>query len=63
VVVQVPEEEPGVLTYLSGLGLRPGTVVVVVAIAPFEGPLTLRVGEAVLALGRNLASRILVERK
>ncbi len=63
VVVQVPEEEPGVLTYLSGLGLRPGTAVVVEAIAPFEGPLTLRVGEAVLALGRNLASRILVERK
>jgi len=63
VILQVPEEEPGVLTYLSELGLRPGTPVVVEEIAPFDGPLTLRVGEALLALGRNLASRILVDRK
>ncbi len=63
IILQVPEEEPGVLTYLSELGLRPGTVVVVENVAPFEGPLMLRVGGAVLALGRNLAARILVERR
>lgn len=63
IILQVPEEEPGLLTYLSELGLRPGTAFVVEAIAPFEGPVLVRVGDSVQALGRNLAARILVERK
>lgn len=63
IILQVPEEEPGLLTYLSELGLRPGTAFVVEAIAPFEGPVLVRVGDSVQALGRNLATRILVERK
>lgn len=62
-ILQVPEDEPGVLTYLSELGLRPGIAFIVEAIAPFEGPVMVRVGDTVLALGRNLAARILVERK
>jgi len=61
-ILAVPEDDPGVLTYLSGLGLRPGMSIVVESIAPFGGPMMVRVGGAAVALGQNLAMRILVSR-
>jgi DtxR family Mn-dependent transcriptional regulator len=62
VVISVPEEEPELLQYLASLGLEPQVTVRVEAVAPFEGPLTVRVGETLHALGRDLASQILVQR-
>ena len=59
-VLRVPEDEPGMLTYLSQLGLGPDAEVAVEEAAPFDGPLTVRVDGARHALGRELASRIIV---
>jgi len=45
---------------LSDLGLTPGTKVTVVKSAPFHGPLEVFVRGSRLAIGRGMASRILV---
>jgi Fe2+ transport system protein FeoA len=46
---------------LSDLGLTPGTNVTVVKSAPFNGPLEVSVRGSRLAIGRGMASRILVD--
>lgn len=46
---------------LIDLGLTPGTEVTVVKSAPLNGPLEIVVRRSRLALGRRMASRILVE--
>lgn len=46
---------------LMDLGLTPGTEVTVVKSAPFRGPVEIRVRGSLLALGRGMAERILVE--
>ena len=59
-VLRVPEEDVALLRYLASLGLEPQATVQVEAAAPFQGPLTVRVGEAQHVLGRELASQIVV---
>jgi DtxR family Mn-dependent transcriptional regulator len=59
-ILCVPEDQPGVLTYLSELHMRPGEAILMEEVAPFEGPLTVRVAGSRQALGRNLASLIIV---
>ena len=46
---------------LTDLGLTPGTDVTVVKSAPFNGPLEICVRGSRLAIGRGMASRILVD--
>ena len=46
---------------LNDLGLTPGTKVTVVKSAPFNGPLEVSVRGSLLAIGRGMASRILVD--
>ncbi len=46
---------------LSDMGLTPGTKVTVVKSAPFNGPLEVYVRGSRLAIGRGMASRILVD--
>ncbi len=46
---------------LCDLGLTPGTKVTVVKSAPFNGPLEVSVRGSRLAIGRGMASRILVD--
>jgi Fe2+ transport system protein FeoA len=46
---------------LNDLGLTPGTKVTVVKSAPFNGPLEVSVRGSRLAIGRGMASRILVD--
>jgi DtxR family Mn-dependent transcriptional regulator len=60
VVRRVRDQSADVLRYLGEIGLTPGTLVEVVAHAPLNGPLTVRIGEAERALGRELAAVILV---
>lgn len=48
------------IQYLHGLGLRPGAVLVLEGIAPFEGPVSIRVHGQVIHLGRRLAQAIYV---
>jgi len=60
VVLRVPEEEPGILAYLGKLGLRPQTPVTVEEVAPFDGPLTVRVAGVQQVIGQQLADSIIV---
>lgn len=60
IVLRVPEEDAALLRYLATLGLKPQATVQVEAAAPFQGPLTVQVGEAQHVLGRELASQIVV---
>ena len=63
-VARIPDDSNSeLLRYLAGLGLVPGAEVVVAEVAPFLGPLTVEVGGARHAIGRNLAELILVSSK
>jgi DtxR family Mn-dependent transcriptional regulator len=57
----VADEDAELLRYLASLGLLPDTRVSVDSIAPFGGPLLVRVGAAQYALGREVAGKIMVK--
>ncbi len=57
-IARVEEEEPQLLQYLASLGLLPETDIEVKDIAPFGGPLLVKVGDTQYALGREVASKI-----
>lgn len=59
VVLRVPEVSE-ILQYLGELKVAPQTEIEVESVAPFEGPLTVRVGDAHHVMGRQVASRIRV---
>lgn len=59
-IVRIEDEEGELLSYLSSLGMFPGTHVRVCDVAPFKGPLLVEVGEARYALGRDVAEKIVV---
>jgi len=59
-VLRVPEGDDALLRYLASLGLKPQAVIRVEAAAPFQGPLTVRVGEARHVLGQELAAKVTV---
>lgn len=56
----VAEEQADLLRYLASLGLLPDTDVAVESVAPFGGPLLVRVAGAQYALGREVAGKIMV---
>lgn len=60
VIRRVSDEDPAKLRYLGMLGLFPDTVVEVVEVAPFDGPLTLRVDDEEYVVGRELARTMYV---
>lgn len=60
-VLRVSREDPEILSYLGALGLVPGASVAVETVAPFGGPLLIRVGRARYAIGREIAGLISVE--
>jgi DtxR family Mn-dependent transcriptional regulator len=60
VVLRVPDHDADLLRYIAELGLRPQTAIEVEDVAPFEGPLTVRVGEKRQVVGRNVASHVFV---
>ncbi len=57
-IARVEEDEPELLQYLASLGLMPEVDVEVVEVAPFGGPLLVRIGDSQYALGREVASKI-----
>ena len=61
VLAEVSDDDPAMLRYLRELGLIPGATITVTASAPFDGPLTIVVGEAERVVGRELARHVLVE--
>lgn len=58
---QVRDSSPEMLRYLGERGLIPDAAIQVVDKAPFNGPLTVKVGRTTHALGRELAQRIRVD--
>lgn len=61
-IVRVIDQDSERLRYLADLGLIPGAAVCVAAVEPFDGPVSVQIGELVQPLARNLARTILVER-
>jgi len=57
----VSDKDPALLRYLAQIGLQPGTEVTVVSRAPFDGPLTIRIGETERVVGLRLAEQVLVD--
>ena len=57
-VSRVPDGDPELLRYLTGLGLVPGSDVELVSLAPFGGPVTVRTARGDHAISRELADRI-----
>jgi DtxR family transcriptional regulator, Mn-dependent transcriptional regulator len=64
-VRQVMDDDAERLRYLAELGIRPGAIIRVLDRAPFDGPMTLWVGEsgggATRAVGPALAAQVFVE--
>lgn len=61
-IVRVRDQSADRLRYLADLGLVPGATVKVLASAPFDGPITVRLNAADHALDRRMARTIEVER-
>ncbi len=59
-VVEVADEDAALLSYVADLGLLPGARMEVLAKAPFDGPIQIRVGENEYALGETVARAIAV---
>ncbi len=59
-VAEVSDHDSELLRYAGGLGLYPQTPVDVLAVAPFEGPLTLRVDGTEQTIGRAAARFIFI---
>jgi DtxR family Mn-dependent transcriptional regulator len=57
-IAKVDEEEPKLLQYLASLGLMPDVHLQVQEVAPFNGPLLVKVGKAQYALGQEVAGKI-----
>lgn len=60
-VVRVTDDDPEMLRYLAELEITPGVELLVVSRAPFEGPITLRIGATLHSIGPALASQVMVE--
>lgn len=61
-IVKITEEKADLLRYLDTMGLVPGASLKVVGKAPFNGPITIKVGRTNRALSREVASIIKVKR-
>lgn len=60
-ITRVRSREPDRLEYLAALGLLPGTRLHLLHIAPFNGPLQLRLAKEFRIIGHNLAEMVLVK--
>ncbi len=63
VIERVAEEEPQLLHYLATLGLFPNARIKVKEIAPFKGPMLVRVAGSQYALGQEVAAKVMVKGK
>jgi DtxR family Mn-dependent transcriptional regulator len=60
-VAYIDREDPELLRYLEMLHIRPNTQVIIERVAPFDGPITLRVNDDQQILGHNIASTVFVQ--
>jgi len=61
IVAKVAEEKREFLEYLTGMGMMPGRTVCVEQIAPFDGPLLIRIDGQSHALDRDIAQKIWIK--
>lgn len=61
--IQLEDEYDVLCSYLAKRGIHPGAIVRIEEIAPLEGPLSIRIGQQVHALGRRMAQQVIVERQ
>jgi len=59
-VVQV-QGGPGLVNRLNAMGIRPGKKITKVSSMLMRGPVTIRVGNARVAIGFGMANKIIVE--
>jgi len=59
-VMRISDDDPDLLRYLTDLEIKRGSTVRVVERAPFGGPITLKVGGSIRAIGPALAERLFV---
>lgn len=59
---RVSDEDPAALRYLAAMGLLPGAEIEILELAPFDGPIRIRVSGAEQQLGRGFAATLQVER-
>jgi DtxR family Mn-dependent transcriptional regulator len=59
-VQRVGDRDPQQLRYLAELGITPGRHIEVLSRAPFDGPISLRIGRVTKTIGPSLAKQILV---
>lgn len=60
-VVRVSDDDPEMLRYLAELEIIPGTELVVISRAPYQGPISIRIAGHLLAIGPALAGQVMVE--
>ncbi len=60
-ISEVNDRDPEMLRYLTDIGIGLGTPVEVLALAPFDGPLTIRVGGQSHAISRIVAGNVFIE--
>jgi DtxR family Mn-dependent transcriptional regulator len=60
IVQRVSDDDPDLLRYLASLGLIPGALVLVEAVAPYGGVYTVRIGEQTHAVGDMVTRAVLV---
>jgi DtxR family Mn-dependent transcriptional regulator len=60
-MVRVSDRDGSLLRYLAEIALQPGVEVRLMKRAPFDGPLTLRIGTNELMVGPSLAGQVLVD--
>ncbi|MEM2098268.1 MAG: metal-dependent transcriptional regulator [Candidatus Bathyarchaeia archaeon] len=62
-IVKITDENAKLLRYLHDLGLVPNTSVEITEKAPFDGPITVKIGTTSRAISRSVASAIQVKQK
>jgi DtxR family Mn-dependent transcriptional regulator len=60
-VVLMSDRDPAFLRYLAEVGLKPGAAVTVLARAPFDGPIELKVSGKRVSIGASAAGRVFIE--
>lgn len=60
-VSRVSDYDANLLRYLSTLNIAPQTKLEVITVAPFDGPLTVRMGDTEQVIGRQVARHIFVK--
>ena len=62
IIAEVSDEDSELLRYVGELGLFPGKSIEVVNVAPYKGPMTLRIKRKKIIVGREAAKQILVNK-